>query len=159
MLGGFDLPPFTPGARDDVTTREQLRALVKAYHEPESRWPWHDGGEVRTADGHLIRVDEGGTVVFVGMQDRSPGKPESLQPPKRPVRRVHGGGGRRGPATYSELLDTLLRMGAAVVSRHPHTKLRLPNGELFMLPNTASDHRSIRNTLSDLAKRGYDLRQ
>lgn len=157
---GFAVPPFTPGAWEHVTTTEHLRSLVRAYYEPDSRWPGHsDGGEVRAAQGHLIRVDESGTIVFVGLQDLSGGRPESLRPRQAPMRRVHGGGGRRRPTTYKELLDALLEMGATAVSRSPHVKLRLPNGELFMLPNSASDHRAIRNSLSDLAKLGYELRQ
>lgn len=69
---------------------------------------------------------------------------------------------RRGPKSYTELIDWLQEGGYQVeIVQSGHRAVLTPHGKrLASLPNTPSDHRSFRNSVSMLRRlTGLSLRK
>lgn len=157
-----DLPPFTPGARAEITTVDQLRGVLEAYHRPQWSSPVQGDNtlERRAADGYLLKVNtETGVVVFVGSCDQSSAAPESLRQCARPKRRRKGGSGSGMPTSYAEVVSRLKELGCEVDDTARHLKVTLPDGRRRTLPKTTSDWRAVRNTVAQFRADGLDLRR
>lgn len=156
------VPEFTPGARAEITTFDQLLGILNAYHRPQWSSPVQgdDLLEQRAAEGHLVKVNvETGTVVFVGECDQSSAAPESLRQCAPPKRRKRGGSGSGMPTDYAEIISRLIELGCEVDQTGRHIKVTLPDGRRRTLPKTTSDWRSVRNTVSQFKADGLDLRR
>jgi hypothetical protein len=55
-------------------------------------------------------------------------------------------------ASAVSIIDELRRFGAVLLRRKNHQVWRLPNGRRFVVSQTASDHRALRNQMATLRR-------
>lgn len=160
---GAEVPDITLGARAEITSVDQLRHVVEAYHRPQWTAPVPSDPtlETRSANGHTIKVNtDTGVVVFVGTSDQPGGEPESLREREVPKSTKRGGSGSGMPTSYMELINRLVALGCTVDPRGGrHITVTLPNGQRRSLPRRSGDWRSVRNAVSELKADGLDVRR
>lgn len=160
-LGG-EVPTITPGARREITTLDQLKAVVEAYHRPQWTAPIPDDPNVerRAAEGVMIRVAlDSGHVVFVGEADRPGGDSHVMRETSVPKSTKRGGGGSNLPTSYEELAKRLADLGCTVDRSGQRITVYLPDGRKRKLPSNPNDWRGLRNAVSQFRAEGFDVRR
>lgn len=70
------------------------------------------------------------------------------------------GGGSRMPANYSEIVDLLRTRGYTVeTAKGGHQVIKHNGKTIFSMASSPSDHRAVKNLVTDLKKMGIDLRR
>lgn len=154
-------PPMIAKVREQVTTEKTLRAVNKAYFDPDWKGPAGFGPE-----GHRERRVSGTTEVIVGSGPNNPiialherdvatGAPETLNDDHLSIPKAKGGrGGSTAPTTTNDLVSALKAAGCEVeVNGSGHLKVT-KDGVALTVPSTPSDWRSLRNTIALARNRG-----
>lgn len=82
----------------------------------------------------------------------------NLPLPHRNVRAVGSGTGRNYPTTIRELRRRVIEAGYIIRAGGKHDRVETPDGRLvYTLPTTPGDHRSMINTVKELARKGIDV--
>lgn len=158
---GVEIPEVTREVRAEITTVDQLRDVLAAYHTPQWRvgLPNQPGWERRSAHGCSLIVNDAGVVVFIGTADQSTAAPETLREQAAPKSSKRGGCGTTLPTSYAEVIERLKELGCTVDASARHLAVTLPDGQRRTLPKTASDWRSVKNTVAQFRADGLDLRR
>ena len=153
-------PPEPEGPGLDDEAQQRIAAITKAYHEPDIVWVGQDGNERRIGGGVRLVVKDG-AVIWVGDHESADGAPRILRdrPPTRHPKRGRGPSGSRNPTSWRELRERLTELGCRIERGGAHDKVYLPNGKVSTLAISASDHRSLLNTVSELRSLGVDVRR
>lgn len=149
--------PVVPSVREQIKTVATFEAISDAYFRPEWTAPLENGRERRAHGEMQIIVDPNGDapVIWFGEREVATGKPEILQKVTNGIAKAKGGrGGSTGPTSVNSLLE-LLRKGGCTIERAGSGHIKVAkNGRTLTLPSTASDWRSLRNTLAEAKRQG-----
>jgi hypothetical protein len=152
-------PPVTPGVRDYIKDVATYEAIAKAYYEPQVVSPAVEPGrERRTYEDMEIIVAKGGTYPVIWFKRRAEvgAGPSQLlaEKPKATPKAKGGRGGSQGPTDLKALLKALEASGCKIErTGSGHIKVTR-DGKTMTLPSTASDWRSLKNSLAQARKDG-----
>jgi hypothetical protein len=152
VVQDMSIPDMLPAAMRRITTRDQLGLVLRAYHTPQWTAPTPTGAE-RRSWGHIeVVVAEGGLVLGIYQRKRDP-EPEQRQPAERGQKKAKGGrGGSRQPTSMPELLSRAKEIGCDwEYTKNGHIRVTTPGG-IVIVPSTASDWRSVRNSWSQIQR-------
>lgn len=150
--------PLTPGVRGRITDVATVEAISRAYHRPEWVAVLEDDRERRVHGRMEIIVGTNANkpvLFFKEREEVGTGDAEILQETKKAVPRAKGGrGGSQGPSDYRGLIDRLKATGCTVEwTGGGHLKVA-KNGRSVTLPATASDWRSLKNSIAQAKREG-----
>lgn len=154
-------PPVITSVRERITSIAELEAISKAYFDPQWRAPatGHDTGEARERRAHgsmeIIVGENDGPVLWFSEREVGTGESEVLNPKIKGIKKAKGGrGGSTDPTTYKDLLDRLKAAGCTVsVTGSGHHKVE-KDDRFVILPRSASDIRSIKNSVMEARNQG-----
>lgn len=151
-------PPVTPGVRDHIKDFATLEAITKAYFEPQIVSPAVEPGrERRTYEDMEIIVAQNGTqpVIWFKAREVATGPSELLaEKPKSTPKAKGGRGGSQAPTDIKALLKALEASGCKIEKTGSgHIKVTR-DGKTITLPSTASDWRSLKNSVAQARKDG-----
>lgn len=150
----WPVPQMLRAVRERITTLETLGLVVAAYHEPHWRLVMDGGREKRAYKSiEIVVADEHGPILAV--YDRKTEPDEVVQKETaNGVRRAKGGrGGSKAPTTLKELKSRLPSLRCSwETTRNGHVRVVTPGNQSVIMPSTASDWRSIRNSWAQLQR-------
>ena len=154
----FGMPPVTDGVRSLITTVELAEKVKKAYYEPQWSVRQDDGRMRHTYEDVQIIIGDSpeAPVIYLNKrQEVGTGTPELLKPKKKAMPKAKGGGGGSSlPGSLKDLLKRLKDAGCEISrTGSGHIKVE-KNGKHVVIPSTASDYRSLANSLADARKNG-----
>lgn len=157
----LDPPPLIPAVRERIGTVSMLEKITKAYYEPDWRAPvdrLHSNDqdrERRTFQDVEIVVGESGHVIWFTEREVATGTPEIVTASQKALPKVRGtGGGSRGPRDQDALIAALKASGCDVTKTGSGHIRVTKDGKSLILPSTASDWRSLQNSLAQARRQG-----
>ncbi len=152
-------PPLTPGVAGHIKTFDIYEAITKAYYEPQIVSPAVEPGrERRTYEDMEIIVAQGGTypVIWFKRREEVGTGPSQLlaEKPKATPKAKGGRGGSQGPADLKDLLKALETSGCKIEKTGSGHIRVTKDGKSIILPSTASDWRSLKNSLAQVRRDG-----
>lgn len=152
-------PPLTPGVAGHIKSFDTYEAITKAYYEPQIVSPATEPGrERRTYEDMEIIVAQGGTypvIWFKRREEVGTGPSQLLATKQKATPKAKGGrGGSQGPADTKELLKALEASGCTIEKTNGGHIRVTKNGKTIILPSSASDWRSLKNSLAQARKDG-----
>jgi hypothetical protein len=151
-------PPTTKGVRDYIKDVATFEAITKAYYEPQIVSPAAEPGrERRIYEDMEIIVAQGGSypVIWFKRREVATGPSQLLaEKPKAPPKAKGGRGGSQAPTDIRALLKALEASGCKIEKTGSgHIKVTR-DGKTITLPSTASDWRSLKNSVAQARKDG-----
>lgn len=157
------VPPVIGTIRERIKDQRTLTLITKAYFEPD----WSAPADLTRSNGHsrerrtfqgmeiIVGEGEGHPVIWFREREVATGKPAIVEDSKLSLRKAKGGrGGSTAPTEQRDLLELLKASGCEVeTTGSGHIRVS-KNGKTVVLPSTASDWRSLRNTIAAARKQG-----
>lgn len=150
------VPSLIPAVRERVKTVEDIEKITRAYHLPDWSSPGGpEGRERRVYDTTQIIVATDGNVIWWGEREVATGNSELITATPKSLPKAKGGGiGTRTPTSTEDLMAVLKKAGCEV----EHTgsgHIRVSRGgKSIIMPSTASDWRSLANTIGQARRAG-----